>query len=358
MINDTTAGRWFRRVMWLGILANLALALPTIAAPDMMIEFTRLPTATPVLWPRFAGLLLVILSVFYTPAATDIDRYRVVAWFAIGSRAAGVLFFVSAGGLPHAGTLRPRVPGSRAAPAAGRRQRRLRFAGGETRGVEGLMPRGRRARSGSASRIGLLVVVGTSSAILVYEPSSARSRRRTSRLTRIISSSARSAPRRPKASRTGSGWCCRGCSPICCRRPAGTRSLGFLAKDGHEMPIGFSKVTVGFPRVGINCAVCHAASYRARPDEPPTIVAAAASHQTSPQQYLRFLFALPPTRASTPTRCSPRSRGTRGSRDGSAALPVRHHPTTRRELLRQREPDAWMRAGPTGAAAGSIRSTR
>ena len=94
MINDTTAGRWFKRVMWLGIFANLALALPTIAAPDMMIEFTRLPTATPVLWPRFAGLLLVILSVFYTPAGTDIDRYRIVAWFAIGSRAAGVLFFV------------------------------------------------------------------------------------------------------------------------------------------------------------------------------------------------------------------------------------------------------------------------
>jgi hypothetical protein len=54
----------------------------------------RYPTATPVLWPRFAGLLLVILSVFYTPAATDIDRYRIVAWFAIGSRAAGVLFFL------------------------------------------------------------------------------------------------------------------------------------------------------------------------------------------------------------------------------------------------------------------------
>ena len=94
MINDTTAGRWFRRVMWLGILANLALALPTIAAPDFMIERIGFPTATPVLWPRFAGLLLVILSVFYTPAATDIDRYRVVAWFAIGSRAAGALFFM------------------------------------------------------------------------------------------------------------------------------------------------------------------------------------------------------------------------------------------------------------------------
>lgn len=97
MINDTPAGRWFKRVMWLGILANLALALPTIAAPDMMIDFTGLPTATPVLWPRFAGLLLVILSVFYTPAATDLDRYRIVAWFAIGSRTAGFLFFLPQG---------------------------------------------------------------------------------------------------------------------------------------------------------------------------------------------------------------------------------------------------------------------
>ena len=94
MINDTTAGRWLKRVIWLGVLANLALALPTMAAPDFMIDFVGLPTATPVLWPRFAGLLLVILSVFYTPAATDLDRYRIVAWFAIASRAAGVIFFV------------------------------------------------------------------------------------------------------------------------------------------------------------------------------------------------------------------------------------------------------------------------
>ena len=50
MINDTTAGRWLKRVIWLGILANLALALPTLAAPDMMMEFVRLPTATPLLW--------------------------------------------------------------------------------------------------------------------------------------------------------------------------------------------------------------------------------------------------------------------------------------------------------------------
>jgi hypothetical protein len=73
--------------------------------------------------------------------------------------------------------------------------------------------------------------------------------------------------------------------------PGGYASLGILGKDGHEMPIGFSKVTIGFPRVGINCAMCHTASFRARPGDPQTIVAAAPSHETGEQEYLRFLFA-------------------------------------------------------------------
>ncbi len=93
MIRSTTAGRWFMRVMWLGIFANLALALPTMAAPGMMTTLSRLPAVTPDLWARFAGLLLVILSVFYMPAAIDPDRYRATAWMAVGSRLAGVLFF-------------------------------------------------------------------------------------------------------------------------------------------------------------------------------------------------------------------------------------------------------------------------
>ena len=40
------------------------------------------------------GLLLILLSVFYMPAAVDPRRYRVVAWLAVASRLAGVIFFV------------------------------------------------------------------------------------------------------------------------------------------------------------------------------------------------------------------------------------------------------------------------
>ncbi len=92
-INDSTPGRWFKRVLWLGIAVNLALALATLAAPAQMIEFSRLPTATPDLWPRFSGLLLVLLSVFYMPAGFDLDRYRVIAWLTVASRLTGVVFF-------------------------------------------------------------------------------------------------------------------------------------------------------------------------------------------------------------------------------------------------------------------------
>lgn len=92
-IRGTSAGRWFTRVMWIGIIANLGLAIPTLLYPAMMLARNSLPPADPLLWPRFSALLLILLSVFYMPAAVDPDRYRVNAWFAVASRLVGVVFF-------------------------------------------------------------------------------------------------------------------------------------------------------------------------------------------------------------------------------------------------------------------------
>ena len=88
-IAATTSGRWFSRIVWVGIVANLALALPSIAAPDQLVEMSGIPTVTPHLWVRFAGLLLLLLSAFYAPGARDPDRYRANAWLAVVSRAPG-----------------------------------------------------------------------------------------------------------------------------------------------------------------------------------------------------------------------------------------------------------------------------
>ena len=49
--------------------------------------------------------------------------------------------------------------------------------------------------------------------------------------------------------------------------PGGYTALGIQSKEGYEMPIGLSRVTVGYPRVGINCAMCHAGAGRTRPDD-------------------------------------------------------------------------------------------
>jgi hypothetical protein len=79
--------------MWLGIAANLALALPTLVSPRAMLEAVGMPVPSVIMWTRFAALLLILLSVFYMPAAIDPVRNRTIAVLAVASRMAGVLFF-------------------------------------------------------------------------------------------------------------------------------------------------------------------------------------------------------------------------------------------------------------------------
>jgi hypothetical protein len=70
--------------------------------------------------------------------------------------------------------------------------------------------------------------------------------------------------------------------------PGGYASLGLPWKEGSELPVGFSKKTVGFDRVGFNCALCHATQYRTDPGQSPTIVAAGGSHTADIQGLLEF----------------------------------------------------------------------
>jgi mono/diheme cytochrome c family protein len=71
--------------------------------------------------------------------------------------------------------------------------------------------------------------------------------------------------------------------------PGGYKSFGLVWEEGHEMPVGFTKKVIGFPRVGNNCALCHTGTWRSKEDETPHIIAAAPSHTTDVQALLRFL---------------------------------------------------------------------
>lgn len=129
--------------------------------------------------------------------------------------------------------------------------------------------------------------------------------------------------------------------------PGGYASIGVLGQPGYEMPIGLSKVTVGFPRVGINCAMCHAASFRAAPDDVPTIYPAAASHQTGEQEYLRFLInAASDPRFTADTILAEIARNTRLSFFDRLLYRFAIIPATRRGLLEQRDRSTWMHSRP------------
>ena len=72
-------------------------------------------------------------------------------------------------------------------------------------------------------------------------------------------------------------------------KPGGYAGLGVPWEQGMDVPIGFSKKTIGFPRVANNCAGCHTTSYRSKPDEIPTFVVAGGSHTADIEGFFRFL---------------------------------------------------------------------
>lgn len=72
--------------------------------------------------------------------------------------------------------------------------------------------------------------------------------------------------------------------------PGGYASLGVPWEQGHELPVGFTKKTIGFARVANNCAVCHTATYRTKPDENPIFVSAAPGHTTNVGAFFRYLI--------------------------------------------------------------------
>jgi mono/diheme cytochrome c family protein len=70
--------------------------------------------------------------------------------------------------------------------------------------------------------------------------------------------------------------------------PGGYAALGVGWEQGQELPIGFTKKVIGFPRVANTCAACHTARYRSKPDETPTFVPTGPSHTLDLEAFFRF----------------------------------------------------------------------
>src|SRR5205814_1367931 len=71
----------------------------------------------------------------------------------------------------------------------------------------------------------------------------------------------------------------------------GYAAFGFLSEPGHEAPVGLPVAVVGFPRVGINCGLCHIGSVRASESAQRQLLIGAPNSTLDLQRYFRFLFA-------------------------------------------------------------------
>jgi mono/diheme cytochrome c family protein len=80
--------------------------------------------------------------------------------------------------------------------------------------------------------------------------------------------------------------------PVIFGLPGGNyQSFGFLYEPGKDLPVGVSKRRYrGMDLVSVNCAICHAGSYRASLSDKPKYVLAMPSNTVDLEAYYQFLF--------------------------------------------------------------------
>lgn len=125
--------------------------------------------------------------------------------------------------------------------------------------------------------------------------------------------------------------------------PGGYKSFGLVWEEGKELPVGFTKRVIGFPRVANNCAICHTGTWRSKPDEVPHVVATAPSHTTDVQGLLRFLTsAAKDPRFNADTILGEIQQMTKLSFIDRQIYRYLIIPFTRRALVQQEGQLAWM----------------
>ena len=252
-----------------------------------MLDLFNIPLEQ-LIWARESAGLLMIISAFYIPAAIDLGRYRVNAYIAVFvSRAFGATFFFFAVvlfGQP-AGFLSISFVDAFIGSTTGYcliriatlEKQTARPASSDDRRpgpIADWLPRA--DRGADPVRVVCAAAPGSSAGDQRFRCAS--------------STTARLAMRAHRASPIDLAGAADDVSRTPAGQPGWLRRHRRLLGGGEELPVGFSKKTVGvIPRVAPNCAFCHQ-GFRLHPDDPATLVPAGAGTRVNVQGFLRFLI--------------------------------------------------------------------
>lgn len=284
--------RWHAKAVAFGIFLNILLIVPLLFFPAEFLSFVGAPTDK-LIWPRFAAILLIIISVFYIPAIIDLKRYRVIAWLAIfPSRCFGFTFFsiaVFVYDQPMAFLLGVLIDGSVAVITLYFLSRVSTAEYEENPYIDASQERAVRKGVYIAgfSFLGL-IILGFCAWLILLKPVPQHDSKDPVWIFNHGSIGNEDTQGIPY-------WIWRVLPKIFPEHLPGNQdgysALGFYWEAGSELPVGFTKKTLGvIPRVSFNCALCHQGSYRLEGQHKSTLVTAGAGNRVDPQKYQLFLI--------------------------------------------------------------------
>jgi len=291
--------KWFCRVVWIGILVNLTVIIPAIAAPQILnITFGLGPDVSDV-WLRNVGMLLVSICVFYAGAAHNPLRFPAYSWLVAISRLIAAVFWLYmlrvssypalmrqfffadlAFGLVLSLLLQLGLPAENKVSAANLK-----------RGLGGFVALIKLRLKSKTVRLGIVIVILVA-AFVGYQAWDHLLRQRPDTVyaspedhwkhgavglgpnSRIPYLVFKVLPRMFPEKLPG---------------PGGWASFGFIIEDGSDLPIGFAKRDIGFPTVEATCSLCHTGSYRESPSSKPKLIYGGPAHELDLQGFQRFV---------------------------------------------------------------------
>ncbi|MGA7490529.1 MAG: cytochrome c [Xanthobacteraceae bacterium] len=336
--SEPSALRWYRRLVWAGIAANIVVGIVSIAFTAQVLALARVDPATPLVWPRLSAMLVMLLAGFYIPAAIDPCAHRFAAVFAVVCRFAGTIFMAVVGGHYIIFGLFDFIFGAPQAICLYLAWERMRAA------AEGRAPRGRIVAV-LAGLLALAVFAGGAFQWLMAPILPAFASDEEYFKYGSIGNDGASGIPYPI-------WVAM--PEVCAQhlpRPQGYAAFGLLHERGRnpalDPPVGFSRARVGVDRMSINCAVCHTVRARLAPDAEPQLYFGGAANTVDIQGYQRFL-----------SRCAADDRFTADHLIPAMAAKVELSwldrlmyrfvliPYVRKRLLEQGEAFAWANRRP------------